>query len=389
MGSGNKTSVLKVLPVHWRNFSLSQTANKSPGRRKVCLEESILLCSTTRGIQPTEADTGAITQHKTNLQKLDFQSCNVPPTPTTMLTSQTSPVSAAPPSGRGMGGLGTEFLTTLDTTMMEMDLILDAPGTIREFNTGTSNINTPNIATEDDAYEFVFKETDFGTEATVATTIEDTEYKTIHNIEMELIEDTDLTENVWGADSFGVFESNDFGLCAPANLVEGAFNAFDDLIEDDVSENVTVVHQHSNEDPLEIENVDLLQWIVNDQAINIQEDMTENAAEQKMTTKTEVDRVSVIVPVTSLSPPVPVSEVKIELLSEDEKYREMRVQNNEASTRCRANRKRKHLEMEEEVVSLQKRNVELREKMAAMEAEVKMLKRRLLSDISVPSKILA
>merc|ERR1711992_164599 len=86
--------------------------------------------------------------------------------------------------------LGTEFLTTLDTTMMEMDLILDAPGTIREFNTGTSNIDTPNIATEDDAYKFVFKETDFGTEATVATTtIEDTEYKTIHNIEMELIED--------------------------------------------------------------------------------------------------------------------------------------------------------------------------------------------------------
>merc|ERR1711992_242596 len=208
---------------------------------------------------------------------------------------------------------------------------------------------------------------DFGTEATVATTtIEDTEYKTIHNIEMELIEDTDLTENVWGADSFGVFESNDFGLCAPANLVEGAFNAFDDLIEDDASENVTVVHQHSNEDPLEIENV----------------------AEQKMTTKTEVERVSVIVPVTSLSPPVPVSEVKIKLLSEDEKYRKMRVQNNEASKRCRANRKRKHLEMEEEVVSLQERNVELREKMAAMEAEVKMLKRRLLSDISVPSKIL-
>merc|ERR1712073_14764 len=373
MGSGNKTSVLKVLPVHWRNFSLSQTANKSPDRRKVCLEESILLCSTTRGIQPTAADTGAITQHRTNLQKLNLQSCNVSPTPTTMLTSQTSPVSAAPSPGRGMGGLGTEFLTTLDTTMMEMDLILDAPGTIREFNTGTSNINTPNIATEDDAYEFVFNETDFGTEATVATTT---------------IEDTDLTENVWGADSFGVFESNDFGLCAPANLVEGAFNAFDDLIEEDASENVTVVHQHSNEDPLEIENVDLLQWIVNDQAIAVQEDMTENAAEQKMTTKTEVERVSVIVPVTSLSPPVPVSEVNIELLSGDEKYRKMRVQNNEASKRCRANRKRKHLEMEEEVVSLQERNVELREKMAAMEAEVKMLKRRLLSDISVPSKIL-
>jgi len=306
-----------------------------------------------------------------------------------MLTSQTSPVSAAPPLGQGMGCLGTEFLTTLDTTMMEMDLILDAPGTIREFNIGTSNINTPNIATEDDAFEFVFKETEFGTEATVATTtIEDIEYKTIHNIEMELVEDTDLTENVWGADSFGVFESNDFGLCAPANLVEGAFNAFDDLIDDDASENITVVHQHSNEDPLEIENVDLLQWIVNDQAINVQEDMTKNAAEQKMTTKTEVERVSVIVPVTSLSPPVPVSEVKIEFLSEDEKYRKMRVQNNEASKRCRANRKRKHLEMEEEVVSLQERNVELREKMAAMEAEVKMLKRRLLSDISVPSKIL-
>merc|ERR1711944_200055 len=104
--------------------------------------------------------------------------------------------------------------------------------------------------------------------------------------------------------------------------------------------------------------------------------------------KPEVERVSVIVPVQRQVPEesTPVVEVKIEHLSEDEKYRKMRDQNNEASKRCRAKRKRKHQEAEDELIFLQERNVELRAKMDEMEREVQILKKRFLTNISVQNK---
>merc|ERR1712048_1426056 len=102
---------------------------------------------------------------------------------------------------------------------------------------------------------------------------------------------------------------------------------------------------------------------------------------------TEVERVSVIVPVQRQVPKesTPVVEIKIENLNEDEKYRKMRHQNNEASKRCRA--KRKSQELEDELMKLERRNVVLRAKMDSMEREVKLLKKKFLSDISLSSKI--
>merc|ERR1712141_182513 len=103
----------------------------------------------------------------------------------------------------------------------------------------------------------------------------------------------------------------------------------------------------------------------------------------------EVKRVSVIVPVSSPSTsfyinPVEEAEVKVKLepLSEDEKYRRMRTQNNDASKRCRENRKRKAKEMEEELAFLEERNQNLKETFESMEREVKAMKRQLLSNIS-------
>ena len=66
----------------------------------------------------------------------------------------------------------------------------------------------------------------------------------------------------------------------------------------------------------------------------------------------------------------------------DEKYRRMRVQNNDASKRCREKRKRKHQEMEEELEFLQSKNQTLLDKVASMEREVRAMKKRLLTDIS-------
>merc|ERR1711982_317527 len=111
--------------------------------------------------------------------------------------------------------------------------------------------------------------------------------------------------------------------------------------------------------------------------------------EKEKFVKTEIERVSVIVPVQRQVPEesTPVVEIKIENLNEDEKYRKMRHQNNEASKRCRTNRKRKSQELEEELTELERKNVVLRAKMDSMEREVKLLKKKFLSDISISSKI--
>merc|ERR1712098_670107 len=163
---------------------------------------------------------------------------------------------------------------------------------------------------------------------------------------------------------------NDFGLCAPANVAEGT------IIDEDITD--ATVDVVDNNDFLQMENMDILQWVVNDQKIDFE------IVEQEEEVKPE--RVSVIVPVASAASVLVQDTVKIENLSEDEKYRKMGDQNNEASKRCRANRKRKHQEAEDELVLLQEKNVELRAKMDEMEREVQILKKRFLTNISVKNK---
>ena len=127
--------------------------------------------------------------------------------------------------------------------------------------------------------------------------------------------------------------------------------------------------------------MDLLKWIVNDQEIS-----TEIEEPKPKVALQEAERVSVIVPVVSQQFRIDTLEsleIKTENLSEDEKYRKMRHQNNEASKRCRANRKRKHQETEEELEMLAQRNVVLRAQMDEMEREVRELKSKLLTDITI------
>jgi len=259
----------------------------------------------------------------------------------------------------------------MDNTMMEMDLMDEMGAGIKEFNTGSSVINTPDISP--DTFEYVFTETGEAGNLVATETFEDVEYSTL--TEMELNTNTanakDFTEHIWGHDTF---ETPELGLCAPANVVEGAAE------ELQPQEAASFALCHSN-DPLELENLDLLQWIVNDQDINIEiEEPKQEVPHQ------EVERVSVIVPVVSQQFRIEPLEVKTENLSEDEKYRRMRDQNNEASKRCRANRKRKHQETDEELERLQQRNVVLRAQMDQMEREVKELKSKFLSDITISKK---
>merc|ERR1712079_154848 len=181
-------------------------------------------------------------------------------------------------------------------------------------------------------------------------------------------------EDVWGHESFDIFSTMDYGLCLPATLVQGS--ASDDPLT--VPETDPVALE-------ECENIDILQWIVEDQHIDPLPDFEVAQPEQPA----EVSRVSVIVPVSSPSTsfyinPIDQQEVKVKLepLSEDEKYRRMRNQNNDASKRCREKRKRKAQEVEEELAFLQEKNLNLKEKFESMEREVNAMKRQLLSNIS-------
>merc|ERR1711936_419041 len=161
--------------------------------------------------------------------------------------------------------------------------------------------------------------------------------------------------------------SSDYGLCLPATLVEGSQAS---PAADDDSLNVPDSDSALLE---EYQNIDILKWIVEDQ--DIQDPLSANEVSEQAE---EVKRVSVIVPVSSPSTAFYINS----LTEEEEKDRRMRVQNNDASKRCREKRKRKHQQMEEELEFLQDKNQNLKEKVELREREVRAMKRRLLDDIS-------
>merc|ERR1712098_96679 len=102
---------------------------------------------------------------------------------------------------------------------------------------------------------------------------------------------------------------NDFGLCAPANVVEGT------IIDEDIT-NATV-DVVDNNDFLQMENMDILQWVVNDQKIDFE------IVEQEEEVKPE--RVSVIVPVASAASVLVQDTVKIEKVSDQHFCKKIRL----------------------------------------------------------------
>merc|ERR1712062_930905 len=137
-----------------------------------------------------------------------------------------------------------------------------------------------------------------------------------------------------------------------------------------------------------IENNDVLKWIIDDQQIdelpileNSQLEETQAIHSIPISSKSETTEFilqEIVLPVKV--------EVKTEDLGEDEKYRKMRSQNNEASRKCRLNRKRKQEDMEEECKLLEERNVFLKSRLEEMEQEVKAWKKKLLTDIASTSQ---
>merc|ERR1712088_601024 len=301
---------------------------------------------------PAETLTGQISSQRTNL-KLTLPLCTTTTLETpTMQSMQID--SASLPLFRGGEGTLEELPVEIPKMMtdLELDLLATGNSPYRAFNRTVSELNTPDLSTDLDIGKILAANID--TQHTGMETKED----------------------VWGHESFDIFSTMDYGLCLPATLVEGFLAVSDDSL---------IVPETDPAALEECENVDILQWIVEDQDIDPLAACEVAQPEQSA----EPRRVSVIVPVSSPSTsfyinPVEQKEVKVKLepLGEDEKYRKMRSQNNEASKRCRENRKRKAKEMEDELAFLEEKNQKLKETFESMEREVKAMKRRLLSNIS-------
>lgn len=261
------------------------------------------------------------------------------------------------------------MMIDLTPACMEMDLAT-GNNLNRDFNGAESELNTPDIVDMDIGKILASQDIDIAD--LINTADIDTTDKTM-----------ETREDVWGHESFDIFQTLDYGLCLPATLVEGSqaslAPADDSLIVPDTDQAVLE----------ECDNIDILRWIVEDQEIDPLSACDLSQSEQS----TEVKRVSVIVPVSLPTQSFYINAIKeeeeeedvkvnVENLTEDEKYRRMRTQNNDASKRCREKRKRKHQEMEDELEFEQEKNQKLKEKVEFMEREVKAMKKRLLSDIS-------
>jgi len=278
---------------------------------------------------------------------------------------------------------GEQLLLAFDNTFSATSLLEAEMETstgsrpYRDFNSPieTSTLNTPDISTEcnisnfDETFSRLLEENTYELQGTfnsknepISMMIETNNNCTVFNNDnQDQPTLSPMMEDIWGGETF---ESEVLGLCLPAAEVEGVAADQVGIVEPEV------------EKELDIDNQDLLKWIINDQQID---DLTH------FNLSPEEDIKPAAIP-----SPEPVPEFFIEIkeeakLKDDEKYRKMRDQNNKASRTCRANRKRKLVEVEKEAVELEARNKFLRTQLADMEAEVARWKEKLLSDIKTKS----
>merc|ERR1712047_150521 len=154
-------------------------------------------------------------------------------------------------------------------------------------------------------------------------------------------------EQMVEAETFSTWTSLDdanLGLCLPAIEAEGRI----ELPVSTVGNNV----ESSEAD-------DLLKWIMDDNQIA---DFNFPNEVEEATTSFLIEGVKMEVMKEEMGEVTKAnkrSRVKMEELTEEEKYRRMREQNNRASQACRAKRKRKLAEEEQELTTLQEKNIHL------------------------------
>merc|ERR1712180_419058 len=244
----------------------------------------------------------------------------------------------------------------VNTSIAPMDMI-EEEGNLIEKNTVPLSEDTTNIMEmiENAAFDFTLPE------PLPTTTLHITE----HKAEVEKMVEANDT-----AETFSTWTSLDdanLGLCLPAIEAEGRIEL-----------PVSVVGNNNVESS---EADDLLKWIMDDNQIadfNFPN-------EEEATTSFLIEGVKVEVMKEEMGEVTKAnkrSRVKMEELTEEEKYRRMREQNNRASQACRAKRKRKLAEEEQELTSLQEKNIHLQAVFKSMQEEVALYKKRILEQVS-------
>ena len=235
----------------------------------------------------------------------------------------------------------------VSTSIAPMDMIEEEENLMIEKNTVPLSEDTTNIMEmiEDAAFDFTLPE------PLPTTTLHITE----HKAEVEqMVEVNDATE------TFSTWTSLDdanLGLCLPAIEAEGRIEL-----------PVSVVGNNNVESS---EADDLLKWIMDDNQIadfnfpNEVEEATTSFLIKGMKVEVMKEEMGEVTKANKRS------RVKMEELTEEEKYRRMREQNNRASQACRAKRKRKLAEEEQELTTLQEKNIHLQAVFKSMQEEVK------------------
>merc|ERR1711971_1054934 len=198
------------------------------------------------------------------------------------------------------------------------------------------------------------------------TTLHITEQKTeVEQMVEGINNNNNNTETVWAGVSF---DDANLGLCLPAFEAEGR-----------IALPVNVANNNDNNGNVESSEADdLLKWIMDDTQIadfafpNEVEEATTSFLIKEVKVEDEVEATKA----------TKRSRIKMEELTEEEKYGRMREQNNRASQACRAKRKRKLVEEEEELAILQKKNIQLQAVLKEMEKEVASYKKRILEQVS-------
>merc|ERR1712056_84939 len=240
----------------------------------------------------------------------------------------------------------------VSTSIAPMDMIEEEENLMIEKNTVPLSEDTTNImeVIENVAFDLTLPE------PLPTTTLHITE----HKAEVEkMVEVNDATE------TFSTWTSLDdanLGLCLPAIEAEGRIELPVSVVGNNVESS---------------EADDLLKWIMDDNQIA---DFNFPNEVEEATTSFLIEEVK-----EEMGEPTKAnkrSRVKMEELTEEEKYRRMREQNNRASQACRAKRKRKLAEEEQELTTLQEKNIHLQAVFKSMQEEVALYKKRILEQVS-------
>merc|ERR1739848_402746 len=214
----------------------------------------------------------------------------------------------------------------VSTSIAPMDMIEEEENLMIEKNTVPLSEDTTNIMEmiENAAFDFTLPEP-------LPTT---TLHITDHKAEVEQMVEVE-TFSTWTS-----LDDANLGLCLPAIEAEGRIELPVSVVGNNVESS---------------ETDDLLKWIMDDNQI----------ADFNFPNEAEEATTSFLI-----------EEVK------EEAYTRMREQNNRASQACRAKRKRKLAEEEQELAILEQKNIQLQAVLKEMEKEVASYKKRILEQVS-------